>query len=81
MMQTVEAWSTITAAEVRPTALAFHRVHPECGMVVHIERGQCSLVCWCERCQNLRAYEIDKDLAHRPQRNAASVERNHERRW
>ena len=60
MMQTVEAWSTITAAEVRPTALAFHRAHPECGMVVHIERGQCSLVCWCERCQDLRAYEIDK---------------------
>jgi hypothetical protein len=35
----VGAWCTITAGEVRPTALAFHRAQPECGMVVHIERG------------------------------------------
>ncbi len=60
-MQTVEAWSTITAGEVRSTALAFHRAHPDCGMVVHIERGEFCLVCWCERCKDLRAYDIDKD--------------------
>lgn len=62
-MEAVGAWSTITMAQVRPTALAFHQAHPECGMVVHIERGELALVCWCERCKDLRAYEIDKDSA------------------
>lgn len=49
-------WRTIAADDVRWTA--FHRNHPECGTVVHIERGKFSLVCWCERCKDLRAYEI-----------------------
>jgi hypothetical protein len=59
-------WSAITADEVRPTAFAFHRAHPECGMVVHIERGASSLVCWCERCKDLRAYEIGNARASSP---------------
>jgi hypothetical protein len=53
-------WRPITSAEVRPTALAFHRVHTECGVWVHIERGEFALVCWCERCEDLRPYAIDK---------------------
>ena len=44
--------------EVRSVAFAFHEAHPECGVVVHIERGECSLVCWCERCKDPRAYEV-----------------------
>ena len=52
-------WKAIGADEVRWISFGFHRAHPECGTVVHIERGELSLVCWCERCQDLQAYEID----------------------
>lgn len=52
-------WKAITTDEVRRTAFTFHQVHQECGMVVHIERGHFSLVCWCEHCKDLQAYEIE----------------------
>jgi len=52
-------WRALATDEVRRVAFAFYRAHPECGMAVHIERGELSLVCWCERCKDLRAYEID----------------------
>jgi hypothetical protein len=58
-------WSPITGDEVRPSAFAFHRVHAECGVMVHIERGSSSLVCWCERCRDSRAYEINNGRARR----------------
>ncbi len=57
-METAAAWSTITADAVRSVTFAFHQAHVECE-AVHIERGRQSLVCWCERCRDLRAYEID----------------------
>ena len=53
------AWRTIATDEVRRAAFAFYKAHPECGTMVHIERGELSMVCWCERCKDLRAYEID----------------------
>jgi hypothetical protein len=59
-------WGTIMAEEVRPTAIAFHGAHAECATMVHIERGSSSLVCWCERCKDLRAYEIDSGRASSP---------------
>ncbi len=59
-------WRTIAADEVRRTAFAFHQNHPECGTVVHIERGELSLVCWCERCKDLQAYEVGAGQASLP---------------
>jgi hypothetical protein len=44
----------ITWDEVRLTALAFHQVHTECGVWGHIEREEFTLVCWRERCKDLR---------------------------
>ena len=58
--------SPITWAEVRPSALAFHQVHTECEAWVHIERGEFALVCWCERCKDLRPYAINKGQDSRP---------------
>ena len=58
-MESAITWGTIMAGEVRPTAVAFHEAHAECATMVHLERGSSSLVCWCERCMDLRAYEID----------------------
>lgn len=51
-------WRALAADEVRRAGFAFYRTHPECGMAVHIERGELSLMCWCERCKDLRAYKI-----------------------
>ncbi len=58
-MESGITWGTTMADEVRPTAFAFNGAHAECVTTVHIERGSSSLVCWCERCKDLRAYEID----------------------
>ena len=38
----------------------------ECGVMVHIEGGRSSVVCWCERCRDLRAYEVDNGRASSP---------------
>ncbi len=65
-MESSITWGTIMAEEVRSTAFAFHGAHAECGTTVHIERGSSSLVCWCERCKDLRAYEIDSDRTSSP---------------
>jgi hypothetical protein len=56
------------AEEVRPTAFAYHvhGAHAEGGTSVHIERGPFSLVCWCERCKDLQAYEIDNGRSSSP---------------
>lgn len=59
-------WSPITEEEVCSTAITFHQDHSECGTLVHIERGTFVLVCWCERCKDLRAYEMDKGRASWP---------------
>jgi hypothetical protein len=39
-MEGARTWSTITSNQVRSSALAFYQVHPECGMVVLIEREE-----------------------------------------
>ena len=59
-MEGARMWNPITPAEVRPTALALHGAHTECGVWVHIERGEFALVCWCEWCKDLRPYAIGK---------------------
>ena len=59
-------WSPITSAEVRSAAFVFHQVHTECGVWVHVERGEFALVIWCERCKDLRPYAIDKGQDWRP---------------
>ena len=33
---------------------------------MHIERGELSVVCWCECCKNLRAYEIETGAGSLP---------------
>jgi hypothetical protein len=48
---------TIATDEVRLTA--FHQAHPGYGTAVHLERGELSLVCWCEHSKDLRVCEID----------------------
>ena len=57
----VVAWRTISTDEIRRVAFAFYRAHPECGTMVHTERGELSMVCWCECCKDLRAYQIDTE--------------------
>ena len=42
-MEGARMWNPITPAEVRPTALALHGAHTECGVWVHIERGEFAL--------------------------------------
>lgn len=66
------AWNTITAEEERLAAFAFHEIHAGCGTLVHIERGQFTLVCWCERCKDLQAYEVDKSRLRGPQSNLSA---------
>jgi hypothetical protein len=62
-MEGARTWSTIDVGPVRSSVLAFYQAHPECGMVAHIERGEFSLMCRCERCKHLRAYEVSKGQA------------------
>ena len=59
-------WRPLAAEEVRRAAFAFYRTHPECGVAVHIERGELALLCWCERCKDLRAYEIGAEQGSLP---------------
>ncbi len=40
------------------TAAAFLMAHPGCGGDVELRRGPGSLVCWCERCEDLRTFEL-----------------------
>lgn len=37
---------------------AFLLAHPACGEDVELWRGEWSLVCWCERCSDLRTYQL-----------------------
>jgi hypothetical protein len=53
-------WSTVAKTEIRSVCFAFHKAHAECGTLVHIERGEFALVCWCERCRDLRAYGVEE---------------------
>ena len=44
--------------QVEAVEMAFLIEHPECGEGVEIRRGPWSLVCWCERCKDLRTYQL-----------------------
>ena len=37
---------------------AFLIAHQACGEDVELWRGPWSLVCWCERCKDLRTYQL-----------------------
>ncbi len=76
-MEGATTWSTVTKREIRSVGFAFHEAHAKCGTLVHIERGEFALVCWCERCRDLRAYGVEEGEEGRPSgsRSAFSVPR------
>lgn len=47
--------------QVEGAQVAFLMAHPNCGEDVDIWRGEWSLVCWCESCQDLRTYQLVED--------------------
>ena len=66
------AWNTITAEEERLAAFVFHEIHAGYRTLVHIERGQVTLVCWCERCKDVQAYAIDNSRLRGPKSNLSA---------
>ncbi len=54
----VRAWRRIEEEEAELAGIAFLLAHPVCGDSVSIQRGPWSLVCWCERCQDIRTFEL-----------------------
>lgn len=51
-------WRIISEDESFGASAAFVLAHPGCGDAVQIDRGEWSLVCWCECCKDLRTYQV-----------------------
>lgn len=60
----VRPWRVITEDESLCASAAFIFAHPDCGDAVQIDRGEWSLVCWCEQCKDLRTFELTEDYSY-----------------
>ncbi len=54
----IGAWRRINSEYAELAAAVFLTAHPGCDGDVDLRRGPRSLVCWCERCMDLRTFEL-----------------------
>ncbi len=54
----VRAWRRIDREYIELTAAAFLMAHLGCVGDVDLWGGPGSLACWCERCEDLRTFEL-----------------------
>lgn len=51
-------WRTIAGNEVQLAMAIFAFVHRECEEEVMMDRSEDLLSCWCNRCEDVRTYEV-----------------------